>query len=339
MEARRDGERIKLSGSKVHTVLATLLMAHGKVVSDSRLTAMLWGWDPPATANAQIYTYMSRLRQYLGVDVVIARRAPGYVLTAPGARIDLLEFERLDRLGREALGQHRFPDARRLLRLALDLWHGSALANVTEHLQDVELPRLDEARMLTLESRIEADLALGLHEQVTAELTGLVAEYPVRERLRAQLMTALHRGGRQADALRVYGEGRTVLAEQLGVDPGEALRSTHQAILVSGVGRPAVTRTPHGEDRTFLGRAEELNELVRRMTGPAGRTPGPLVTRNPGVGEPAPAVRAASESVECFPDCLLLVELCRAILSSVRRGEYRPAQSALPDPEDHVLSR
>ncbi|WP_370118016.1 BTAD domain-containing putative transcriptional regulator [Streptacidiphilus sp. MAP12-33] len=325
-------------------MLATMLLAHGKVVPDSRLTAMLWGWDPPATANAQIYTYMSRLRRYLGLDVEISRRPPGYVLTAPGASIDLQEFERLDRLGREALKQRRFPDAQRLLRQALDLWHGSALANVTEYMQDVELPRLDEARMLTLESRIEADLALGLHEQVTAELTSLVAEYPVRERLRAQLMTALYRGGRQADALRVYYEGRAVLAEQLGVDPGEALGSTYQAILVGGIGRPeaepepgaagapgpsavrasapvtgpvsvpvsvpAVTSTLPGEDREFVGREEELNELVRRLMTPTGRPRRLLVTGMPGVGKTALAVRAASEGAECFPDGVLFAELC-----------------------------
>jgi DNA-binding SARP family transcriptional activator len=341
IEAKRGGgSTIPLSGSKVHTVLAALLLSEGRVVSDARLSALLWGWDPPATASAQIYTYMSRLRKHLGTEIEIVRRQPGYVLRAPGAWIDLTEFDRLDRLGREALADRRFEEAGALLRDALELWRGTALANATEQMIEAELPRLEEARMIALESRIEADLAVGRHEQVTAELTGLVAEHPVRERLRAQLMTALYRCGRQADALHTYYEGRAVLADQLGVDPGEALGSTYQAVLGGGLGlgtgtdgtggdapqapaapapataapAPAPVRTvpamlpaPYGE---FTGRRAELAGLRGRLSREDGRPRRLLITGMAGVGKTALAVRAAQDCAASFPDGQLFVELC-----------------------------
>ncbi|RSS54531.1 hypothetical protein EF912_16750 [Streptomyces sp. WAC07061] len=332
IEAKRGGgATIPLSGSKVHTVLAALLLSEGRVVSDARLSALLWGWDPPATASAQIYTYMSRLRKHLGEEIEIVRRQPGYVLRAPGAWIDLTEFTRLDRLGREALADRRFEEAGTLLRDALDLWRGTALANATEQMIEAELPPLEEARMIALESRIEADLAVGRHEQVTAELTGLVAEHPVRERLRAQLMTALYRCGRQADALHTYYEGRAVLADQLGVDPGEALGSTYQAVLGGGLGlasasppasaaeaaaaaavpagraAPSTLPAPYGE---FTGRGAELAALCERLTREDGRPRRLLITGMAGVGKTALAVRAAQDCAARFPDGQLYVELC-----------------------------
>ncbi|MCX5114922.1 NB-ARC domain-containing protein [Streptomyces sp. NBC_00378] len=319
VEARRDGDWIALSGSKVHTVLAAMLLAHGRVVSDSRLGALLWGWDPPVTASAQIYTYMSRLRKLLGDEVEIVRRQPGYVLRAPGARIDVVEFERLDRLGREALRERRHADAQALLTEALGWWRGPALSNVTEFLLEAELPQLEEARMLALENRIEADLALGMHEQVTAELTGLVAEHPVRERLRAQLMTALYRCGRQADALQTYYEGRKVLVDQLGVDPGEVLGATYQAVLGGELGlrgagaargRSDVPTMLPAADCGFVGRSAELSLLTSRLAAGTNRPRRLLVTGMAGVGKTALAVRAAEESTGHFPDGQLFAELC-----------------------------
>ncbi|WP_326770555.1 NB-ARC domain-containing protein (plasmid) [Streptomyces sp. NBC_01591] len=319
VEARRDGDWIALSGSKVHTVLAAMLLAQGRVVSDSRLGALLWGWDPPVTASAQIYTYMSRLRKLLGGEVEIVRRQPGYVLRAPGARIDVVEFERLDRLGREALRERRYADAQALLTEALGWWRGPALSNATEFLLEAELPQLEEARMFALENRIEADLALGMHEQVTAELTGLVAEHPVRERLRAQLMTALYRCGRQADALQTYYEGRKVLVDQLGVDPGEALGATYQAVLGGELGlqeagaargRSDVPTMLPAVEAEFVGRSAELSLLTTRLATSTNRPRRLLVTGMAGVGKTALAVRAAEESSGHFPDGQLFVELC-----------------------------
>ncbi|MBC2866191.1 winged helix-turn-helix domain-containing protein [Streptomyces mexicanus] len=340
VEAWRGGERIALSGSKMHTVLAAMLLAEERVVSDSRLSALLWGWEPPATASAQIYTYMSRLRKQLGEEVEIVRRPPGYVLRAPGAVVDLVEFRRRERDGRRALAERRFEEAADLLREALGQWRGTALANVTEHMLDAEPAPLEEERMLALESRIEADLELGRHEYVMVELTALVAEYPVRERLRAQLMTSLYRCGRQADALHTYYEGRRVLSEQLGIDPGEALGSTYQAVLEGGLGlgprrggrsgaaRPVPSMLP-APDGELVGRDDQL-ELLRQRLGRGGDRPRRiLVTGMAGLGKTALAVRAAAENSELFPDGLLFAELCgldgaprapRAVLAQLLRA-------------------
>ncbi|MFC5218795.1 AfsR/SARP family transcriptional regulator [Streptomyces coerulescens] len=340
VEAHRGGLRIPLSGSKVHTVLAALLLAKGRVVSDSRLNFLLWGWEPPATSGAQIYTYMSRLRKLLGDDVRIERRPPGYLLQAPNSAVDLLEFERLDRLGRAALAQRRHREAGALLAEALGHWRGTALANVTEHLADAELPQLEEARMHTLENRIEADLALGRHEQLTAELTGLVARHPLREKLRAQLMTALYRSGRQSDALQSYYEGRSLLADQLGIDPGEALGSTYTAVLkgTRGPGPGDATRPtrevpagpvapstlPPSVDE-LTGRDAEIRTLRTQLAeSVAGRGPRHLlVTGMAGVGKTALAVHVAHAAAADFPDGRLFAELSGA------NGRPRPPRDVL----------
>ncbi|MEV5551378.1 BTAD domain-containing putative transcriptional regulator [Streptomyces sp. NPDC052309] len=329
VEAHRGGLRIPLSGSKVHTVLAALLLAKGRVVSDSRLNFLLWGWEPPATSGAQIYTYMSRLRKLLGDEVRIERRPPGYRLQAPNSAVDLLEFERLDRLGRAALAQRRHREAGALLAEALGHWRGTALANVTEHLADAELPQLEEARMHTLENRIEADLALGRHEELTAELTGLVARHPLREKLRAQLMTALYRSGRQSDALQSYYEGRSLLADQLGIDPGEALGATYAAVLkgTRGPGPGGATRptreVPAGPVapstlppcvERLAGRDAEIRTLRTQLADSvAGRGPRHLlVTGMAGVGKTALAVHVAHAAAGDFPDGRLFAELSDA---------------------------
>lgn len=326
IEARTADSRVPLSGSKVHTVLAALLLARGRVVSDQRLTSLLWGWDPPATAGAQIYTYMSRLRKRLGDEIEIVRRPPGYVLDARDSRIDVLEFERLEQQGRTALAESRYREAAALLDRALALWQGPALSNATHHLRETELPQLEEARTLALEGRVEADLALGRHEEVLAELTGLVARFPVREQLRAQLMTALYRCGRQADALHVYHDARKVLADQLGVDPGAALDATYQAVLNGSIGlespplialrdrfpEPSVPAMLPPDVEDFTGRDDELSVLhavLEPDDAPGWHPRRCLVTGMAGVGKTALAVHAAHLSARHHPDGQLYVEL------------------------------
>jgi DNA-binding SARP family transcriptional activator len=207
------------------------MLASGRLVTDSYLSELLWGWHPPTTESAQIYTYVSRLRKRLSPEIDIVRQPPGYLMRVKSAEFDYEIFERATVLGQEQMSLGRYEKAARYYRSALELWNGPTLANVTEFLASAELPRLDEARMATLESRIEADLRLGRHLQLVSELTRLVAQYPTRERLRVQLMTALYYSDRQVDALSVFNDGRQVLLEELGIDPGAALASTYQAIL------------------------------------------------------------------------------------------------------------
>jgi SARP family transcriptional regulator, regulator of embCAB operon len=225
--ARIDGVEVGLDGAKQRTVLAALLLSENHLVPDSRLSTALYGWNPPTTASAQIYNYVSRIRKHLEPGVEITRMRPGYLLRAGDSWFDHIEFERLAVQGRAALQAGAHEQAATSLRAALVLWRGPALADVSEHLAASEGPRLDEARLTVLEDCAQAELALGRHRQLVPELTALVAAEPLRERLRDLLMTALYRCERQADALRVYHEGRRLLSQKLGVDPGVGLDGTY----------------------------------------------------------------------------------------------------------------
>ncbi|MFP3987280.1 AfsR/SARP family transcriptional regulator [Streptomyces sp. E11-3] len=232
VEVRDQGTTIPLDGEKQRTVLAALLLTESGFLSDNELTVLLWGSRPPGTHSAQIYNYVSRLRKTVG-STSIVRRSPGYQMQISTASLDLLEFEELAARGQGALAAGRYEEARRLLGAALALWRGPTLADVSEYLSNAEQPRIEEARISALESRIEADLAVGRHAQVLPELTRLVGQYPLRERFRAQLMTSLYRCDRQAEALALYERSRQMLAEELGVGPGALLREVHHAILTA----------------------------------------------------------------------------------------------------------
>ncbi|WP_416974099.1 AfsR/SARP family transcriptional regulator [Streptomyces sp. 4F14] len=303
----REGADVPLSGTKIHTVLAVLLMARGTHVADSRLTAALWGDTPPPTSNSQIYTYVSRLRKTLGNCARIFRKGPGYVLEVREADVDLFSFERLDRLGREALEQNRPEEAGRLLGGALDLWSGQALENVTEHLLRHERPRLEYRRTQALERRIEADLSLGRHRALVPELLALVARFPLDETLRAHLVTALHRSDRQAEAVQVYDEGRRVLADQLGVVPGRRLSEAYLHMLRGDITHPLPVRLPP-RPATFTGRTAEAGRL-RSLLLSRPRLRAALITGAPGSGKTALAVEVAHGCVEAFPDGVVLLGL------------------------------
>ncbi|WP_235002218.1 AfsR/SARP family transcriptional regulator [Actinacidiphila paucisporea] len=312
----RAGTAVALPGAKIHTVLAVLLLARGALVADGRLSAALWGDAPPPTSNAQIYTYVSRLRKILGDDAErISRKGPGYVLDARGAEVDLFAFERLDRLGRQALKENRHEEAGRLLGSALDCWSGHALDNVTEHLLQSERPRLEFLRAEALERRIEADLETGRHRSLVPELLSLVARFPMEENLRAHLITALHRCDRQAEAVHVYTEGRRILDEQLGVVPGQLLSNAYLRML-RGEGaaqprRPLVALPVR--TAPFTGRAAEAARLrsllLRRPSGPVSRLRAALVTGMPGSGKTALAAEVAHGCARSFPDGVVHADL------------------------------
>ena len=322
-----DGIDVVLDGAKPRTVLAALLLARGRVLTDTQLAALLWEWSPPATASAQIYTYVSRLRRRLGPDVDIVRRSPGYLFRMGEARFDCDEFELRSRLGHGEAATGQDEAAAHHFRMALAEWRGPALANVTEYLANTAAPPLDEARMATLEALIGAELRLGDHLRLASELTGLVTEYPLREGLRVQLMTALYRCDRQADAMLVYHDGRRLLAEELGVDPSPALVRTYGSVLSGALAldrlanappratslwtrlRPAMLPPDVAE---FAGRENELAEVhdeVRRPREPAVRRAVVAITGMPGVGKTALAVRAAHACREHFPDGQLYADL------------------------------
>ncbi|MEU2666860.1 BTAD domain-containing putative transcriptional regulator [Micromonospora sp. DT46] len=313
---------VALDGAKQRTVLAALLLAAGRTVPDTRLCELLWGERPPATFAAQLYNYVSRLRKYLGAEVDIVRQWSGYQIRTGAARLDLDEFERLAEAGREALRDGRYAEAAERLHAAMSLWRGPALSNVTEHLVTAESHRMAELRMAVLESRIEADLRLGRHVRLVSEITQLVAEHPLHEGLRGHLMTALLHCDRQADALAAYHEGRRVLADELGVDPGPLLTEAYRSIL-AGPPAPAVVAEPswHGVRPAmlppgvgdFAGREEELNGLLRVLTAePRACPPVAVVTGMAGVGKSTLALHAAHLTRTAFPDGQLYADLGRA---------------------------
>ena len=230
IEAERDGVPATLGGPKPRALLAVLALEPGRVVSVDRLVEALWPGDPPETAAHAVQVYVSQLRKALGP--VIATRAPGYELELAPERVDVHRFSRLTQDGRAALEGGDPAAAEGALREALALWRGPALADfLYEPFAQTEIARLEELRTVTLEERIEADLALGRHAELVSELEALVAAQPLRERPRAQLMLALYRSGRQADALAAYRAAREKLVEELGIDPGPELRELEAAIL------------------------------------------------------------------------------------------------------------
>jgi YVTN family beta-propeller protein len=227
LEVLEDGRPLALGGSKQCALLAILLLHANEVVSRDRLIDALWGASPPETSQTALQVHVSQLRKILGRDAIVTR-APGYLIRVEDGELDVERFERLVETAR---GQEPAATSE-LLREALGLWRGPPLAEVNSVASaGAERARLDEERLAALEQRVAADLELGRHVELVPELEGLVREHPVRERLRGQLMLALYRCGRQADALEVYRTGRRLLDEELGLEPGQELRRLERAIL------------------------------------------------------------------------------------------------------------
>jgi YVTN family beta-propeller protein len=237
LEVVRDGVAIPLRRPRLRALLALLLLHANEVVSSDRLIDALWGDDPPRNAANALQTTISRLRKELldgnnGAGELIRTRPPGYVIEVAPDALDLTRFERLVQQGREELRTGRAEAASSVLRDALATWRGPALADVQyQGFLLRELERLEEERVAALELRIDADLACGRHTALVGELEALAAENPYRERLRGQLMLALYRSGRQAEALAAYQEGRCLLVDELGIEPSRALQELERSIL------------------------------------------------------------------------------------------------------------
>jgi peptide/nickel transport system substrate-binding protein len=225
---------IRLGEGRQRSVLVLLLLHRNEAVASERLIDALWGEAPPARAAKMLQNHVGQLRRALGDGdgQRLQTRGHAYALRVHDGELDLDRFEELVREGGEALERDRPADAATRLRKALALWRGPPLADVAyAAFAQGEIARLEERHSAALEQRIDADLALGRHAELVAELEGLVAEHPLRERLRSQHMIALYRCGRQADALEAYGEARRALLDELGVEPGPALRDLQAAIL------------------------------------------------------------------------------------------------------------
>ena len=232
LEVRGDDDRpIVVSGAKQRALLAVLALQASRAVPAEQLVDALWGDDPPPAVRNGLQGLVSKLRRALGSTDLVARRGGGYVLELPPEAIDVHRYERLVAEGRAAGGS----DPARTIALFAEadaLWRGDALADFTyEDFASTTITRLSELRLAAVEERLDIELRLGRHQVAIGELESLTTAHPLRERTRGLLMVALYRAGRQADALRVYQDGRRLLADGLGLEPGPELRQLEAAIL------------------------------------------------------------------------------------------------------------
>jgi DNA-binding SARP family transcriptional activator len=264
---------VHLGGPRQRAVLAILLLNVNRVVSIDRLADELYDGEPPATAVTQVQRQVSDLRKLIGP--AIETRAPGYVVRTGPDGLDLTRYERLSEDAAAALSHGERARAAELLREALALWRGAPLADLAyEAFAAAPVARLEELRLTGLEQRIEAELALGEHRRLVAELETLVAEHPTHERFSAQLMLALYRSGRQEDALAAYRSLRGALVEQFGIEPTPELARLEQAVLNHDASLDAPAAAPPAPERGSVlvcGRSPEGVERAAGLAAPLGR--------------------------------------------------------------------
>jgi DNA-binding SARP family transcriptional activator len=274
LEVRSNGRTLELGGQKQRILLAMLLLEANRVVSSDRLIDAIWGERPTATAQKGLQVLVSQLRKLLGKERVQSR-PPGYALTVEPGELDLDRFQSLKAEGRA--------------EEALALWRGAPFADFAYHrFAQTEIARLDELRLVALEDRIDADLARGKHAELVAELDWLTREHSSRERLLGQLLLALYRSGRQAEALDRYQEARRAFVEELGIEPGPRLRELQQQILRQEPALDFVAELPFGDAThvPFVGRVAELAQLAAAFEDVLdGRGRLVLLEGEPGIGK------------------------------------------------------
>jgi len=332
---------VRIPPGRQEIILACLLMEAGRVVSSDRLLDLIWHEVPPDTARTQIQICVSRLRKSFaaaGVAASVVSRAPGYLLRTEDDTVDLYVFNRQVTASRVLVKEGRIAEAAETLRAAVALWRGPCLSGIPSEALRTRGLRLDEDRLTAIETYLELELSLGRSHELVGELSRLLHEHPLRERLRGQLMLALHRSGRQAEALDVYRAGRQLLADELGLEPGEELRQLEGAILAGEPAlhtpapapyRPEAGRqstgaapaAPYGEEKPhqlpadtadFVGREPLLRTVEAALLGDDGQRALGLVViaGKPGVGKSAMATHIAHRlGAQRFPDGQLYCDL------------------------------
>ena len=334
LEVVGDEGEIEVRGAKLKGLLVLLALRAGDVVPVGQVVEDLWGEREVRDPANAVQVLVSKLRKTLQPDrsvddpPLIVTSPVGYSVRLDPDAVDAVRFERLVAEGRSLLAE-RHPDrAVTVLGEALELWRGPALVDfVDERFAQGDRVRLEELRASAVELRLEAELALGWHDLVATEVEALIAEHPLRERLRAQQMLALYRSGRQADALRAFQTARSVLGEELGIEPGPELRRLEAAILAQDpeldppAPAPTVSSTSDlpAPISSFVGRVAELEQVhelldTHRLVTLVG--PG-------GVGKSRLALEAAARADRYGSSRLLAHQACASGRASARRGRRR----------------
>ena len=326
-----DGDAlVDIRAPRQRTLLAALVIRAGRALPAEGLAEQLWETGPPAAAAVTLRTHVMRLRQVLGstAGARVLTRSGCYQLDADEAEVDHLLFAALCRRGGAATQAGEWLQADRVLSEALGLWRGTPLADVaSESLRSEAAPHLEQLHLQALEWRSDARLSLARHSELLTELQALVTQNPLRERFHAQLMLALYRSGRQADALSAFQHARRLMVAELGIEPGPELQELHQRMLAADrsldVRHPAsalvapvgaVPQQLPPAVRNFTGRQREMEALTAEL-GQAGPAPGPrtlvisAISGTAGVGKTALAVQWARQLADRFPDGQLYVNL------------------------------
>jgi DNA-binding SARP family transcriptional activator len=333
-----EGDPVAVSGARQRALLAGLLLSANAPLSCETLSEAVWDGAPPPGAATTLRSHIRRLRQALGprAGARITACDPGYLISVGEAELDVLSFETASRAASAARHAARWQETSAAAARALELWRGAPLLDVpSQVLRDQFVPRLEQMRLQAVEDHAEADLRLGHHDRLIPGLRELTAEHPMRERFHAQLIEALARAGRQAEALEAYRQARRVLVAELGIEPGPHLQRLHRQILD---GHPALaaqlpvsdaaplaasadlagstTQVPRqlpGAVPQFTGRSAELATLSRLLDHAGGQAPGTVVISaiggTAGVGKTALAVHWAHQVADRFPDGQLYVNM------------------------------
>jgi DNA-binding SARP family transcriptional activator/tetratricopeptide (TPR) repeat protein len=341
LEIAVGGERLDLGGSRQQIVIATLLLNAGRLVTTDRLLDAIYGEDLPPTSRSQAQISISSLRRVFGKHDrtgIISTSSQGYIIHLEPGELDAAQFEGLVTAARRAREEHHPKEAVAMYRDALRLWRGPAFEGMESELVRAIATRLDEQRITVNEERVDLELDMGRHHELVSELAELVHEHPLRERLRGQLMLALYRCDRAAEALQVYRQTRQIMIDELGLEPGQTLQQLEHAILTSDPSldlagdepvvipqqqRRRVTPSLLPTDiADFTGRVEQLEEVRAHLLredeeGPGSAVPVLVIVGKGGVGKTALALHAAHRLVGHFADGQLFADLHGSMMSQM----------------------